>query len=190
MDGSRKIQVLKRDGSTESFQVRKLASAMHRGMRDTRGRLCDAIDLSVAVGIYLARSRTRMVATSAIFEMAIKVLRRCRYFHAADSMEAYRAWRARRRDQMRILHEDGTASGWDKAWLTGLACQSWRLSPTTASVLAGQIERELLESDRTELHVEEGLEWLRRLVDACGLGEAVPVDYLFEGQTPQHIPAE
>jgi hypothetical protein len=145
VEGSWKIRVLKRDGNVEDFDPQKLSVAMSKAMLAVRrGGLGEARDLSIAIGIYLARSSCRCISSAAIFEMALKVLYRVRMGGAAVAMESHHSWRADARKRLRLCHESGRASAWNKSWLRELARRMWNISPATAAILASEVEGELL----------------------------------------------
>jgi hypothetical protein len=181
MNGSRTIRVVKRDGCEEPFEVLRLAAAMHRGMRHTRGTLYDAGQLAMAIEIYLDRTERRRVTSAAVFEMAVKVLRRVQLFAAAKALETHHLRRAERRRRLSVSHGGGRRTRWDKSWLAALAQARWGLWRSTARIVAGQVEDELLcqtppdgagwEATRGEL-----CERLDACVSAYGLADAVPVE--------------
>jgi hypothetical protein len=145
MAGSWKIRVLKRDRSVEDFDPQKLSASMSKAMLAVRrGGLREARDLAIAIGIYLARSECRCISSAAILEMAIKVLHRAGMGGAAVAMESHHFWRAGARRRLRLCHESGRASAWNKSWLRELATRIWNISPVTAAILADEVERELL----------------------------------------------
>ncbi len=57
------IRVLKRDGTVEPFDTRKLAGAMWRAMRGTPGRYEDACQLALAMKIYIGRDTVKVVSS-------------------------------------------------------------------------------------------------------------------------------
>lgn len=175
MDGSRKIRVCKRDGTEEAFSAPKLAAGMARAMRETTGRYFDALQLALAVEVYLERSNRQKVSSSALFEMVLKVLRRCGMDQAAEAMETCRVVRAEARRHVRVCHDGGQSTQWDKNWLSLLAERSWFLSPTTARILAGDVERELLARGPGVATRGDILEMLNQRVAEYGLADAVPV---------------
>ncbi len=174
MDGSRTIRVLKRDGSEEGFDRLKLASAMWRSMRRTDGKYRDALELATAVEMFLDRRGRRRVASNVLFEMALKVLRRCRLTLAAGAMERHRWRRQKARAALRLRHGGGEVTEWEKAWLAEWARRSWLLTRTTARILAAEVEAELLAARRGQVDRLEVLDMLDRHVAAYGLADAVP----------------
>ena len=175
MNGSGTIRVLKRDGSVEPFDLARLAGAMWRAMPGTPGRYRDARPLAEAVCLYLKRCRLRCVSSAALLEMCLQVLRRVGLGEAAVAMETHRAARRTLRRTLRIRHEAGSATLWDRTWLAELAERCWGLPPSAARLLAGQFERELLAERPRELPREEVLARLNRCAGAWGLADAVPV---------------
>jgi len=175
VSGSRKVRIVKRDGSSEPYDGAKLAGTVYRAMwRGPGGRQC-ACHLAVAIGIHLRRSHLRRISSAAIFEMVVLALRRVGFTEPADRMEAHHRRRARLRGGLRVHHDSGQVSLWDKSWLGELGRRSWFLSRPTARILAGQVECELLEADVSDLSRQDVLERLNRLVSEYGLADAVPV---------------
>ncbi len=175
MNGSGKIQVRKSDSTEEAFDVRKLAASMFVAMRQTRGRYYDAEQLAVAIGIYLDRNDWSTVTSDALAELAVKVLNRCRLAEAGDLMARHRRSRDKSRRRLQVRHEGGQVTMWDKAWLSSWAQKSWLVSRDTARILAGQVERELLDSGVAEVLRPEVLDMLNRRVAEYGLADAVPM---------------
>jgi hypothetical protein len=175
VDGSRTIRVCKRDGSDELFCAPKLAAGMARAMRETSGRYFDACQLALAVELYLDRNNRRRVSSTALFEMVVKVLHRAGLVRAADAMETCRAARAEARRHLCICHDGGQSTQWDKGWLSQLAQRSWFLSPVTARILAGEVERELLSRGPGVVARRDVLDMLNQRVAEYGLADAVPV---------------
>ena len=175
MDGSRKIRVIKSDSTEEPFDARKLAASMFGAMQGRRGRLYDAVQLSIAIGIYLTRSCMLKVTSDALSELSVKVLRRCHLGEAASAMEDFRQRRRICRTRLCVQHEGGKATMWDKGWLSSWAQSSWLLSRTTSRILAGQVERELLDGGAIVVSRLEVLDMLNRRVAEYGLADAVPV---------------
>ncbi len=175
MDGSRKIRVIKSDSTEEFFDARKLAASMFRAMQGRRGRLYDAMQLAIAIGIYFQRSSLRRINSDALGELAAKVLRRCRLGAAAEAMEDFRQRRRIRRARLCVRHEAGMVTMWDKGWLSSWAQSSWMLSRTTSRILAGQVERELLDGEAIVVSRLDVLDMLNRRVAEYGLADAVPV---------------
>jgi len=175
MDGSRTIRVLKRDGSVELFDAAKLACSMWRAMRRRGRRYDDAVQLSLAMEIYLNRSELRCISSAAILEMALKVLKRVRMNRAAAAMERRHNQRAAGRRKLIIRHDDGKVTYWDKTWLVHQARGSWHLSSSAARIIAGRIEDELLAERARTIDRAILLERLNATVAAYGLADAVPV---------------
>lgn len=176
MNGSGTIRVLKRDQSVEWFDAHKLSAAMWRAMSGTTGSYSDAWQLAEAVDIYLNRNDWHCVSSAALFEMALKVLNRAHLSHAADAMESHRQSRTLGRLALRIRHEDGRLTFWDKAWLARLAQRVWHVWPGTGRILAGQIESDILTAGTSVVSKQEVLARLNELVSQLGLAEAVPVE--------------
>jgi len=174
MSGSRKIQVLKRDGTIEAFDCRKLAASICRTMSRKTVNYEHAARLSEAVETYICRKGDHCLSSSAIFEMTLKALKYVGLTTAADRAEHYRAWRSMLRGQLRIEHEQGRLTLWDKGWLLEFARRSWHISPETARIFAGKIELELLRSGESIVARQQVVHMLNRSVAEYGLADAVP----------------
>jgi hypothetical protein len=182
LNGSRKVRVLKRDGTVEEFSRAKLAAAMWRAMQAAGGRYRDAMELSRAVQIYLVRRRCPCISSAAILEMTVKVLRRVGLVRSADALELHHAWRSSRRKGLRLHHDGGRVTGWDKSWLSKFVCRSWDLLPATGKIIAAILEDELLREPRRCVTRQEVVERMNVCVAALGLAGAVPVrQYALEG---------
>ena len=175
MSGSRKVRVLKRDGTVEQFDRRKLAAAMWRAMKGAGGEFRDAADLSRAVEIYLLKQGCQCVSSAAVLEMAGKVLWRVRLSAAAEAMEFHRSWRSIRRKAIRIRHEGGRQTAWDKGWLAKFVCRSWDVLPATGRIVASMVENDLLVHEDGHFRREELVRRMNECVAALGLADTVPV---------------
>ncbi len=175
MDTRWTTRVRKRDGSLERFDSRKLAAAIWRAMRNPDDRYRDAWNLAEAIRIHLARKRVRTIAGGAIFEMTLRVLQRVRFDDAAEELAEQRYRRCAARARLRLRIGERTAP-WDKTLLIRHARRRWRLSRSAARLLAGEVERDLLENaPGPDLPDTEVLEALDRRVAEFGLADAVPV---------------
>jgi len=115
------------------------------------------------------------VSSAAVFEMVLKTLRRVRMEIPAAVMETHHTWRARMRTGIRVLYDDGRKAMWDKGWLAKLICSSWRLGRTTARILAGLMENQLLEVRARTVRRSELIRRANAMVAAYGLADAVPL---------------
>ncbi len=177
MERSRMIKVKKRDGGIEDFDVAKLGGVLGRGFRQLGGDIFEARELARAIEIFLVRSKRFRISSAALFEMGLKALRHVKMNDAAELLELHRTLRTIRRRLLRVRHEDEKLTAWDKGWLVELAARMWHVSHTTARILAGEVENEILSHDQPEIHREEILDLLNRRVAELGLADAVPVDY-------------
>jgi len=168
------IQVLKRDGSVEGFDARKLTAAIWRSMRGASRTFEHACRLAEAVELYLRRRDVRCISSTALFEMTLKVLRCVGPLRAADAAEKFRQLRDALRRQLRIRHEKGRITYWDKAWACEFARASWGVSPQTARILAGKIEIELFALNDPVVPRQKVLDMLNRMMAEYGLADAVP----------------
>ncbi len=170
------VNVVKRDGSAEPFDARKLAGTVWRAMhaQGRRASYRHALNVASAVEIYLQRTHWTCVSGAAVFEMVVKVLRRIRFDTAADAMEEHRLWRSLRRGRTFVDHPEAHQTAWDKTWVVRLAEQGWNLSRPAARALAAQIEHTVLATTEGALSREEVLELLNSSVAEYGLVDAVP----------------
>lgn len=177
MDGIQSgwIRVRKRSGELEPFDVFKLGGTLWRAMQRLGAPRSEATDLAGVIQTYLLRSGCHNVTSAAVFEMSLKVLRRVGALEAAGMLETHRECRRIARARLKVLHEAGQVTDWDKTWLTRLAGGMWNLSSTTARILAGQIELELLVGRRPIVTRQEVMEILNDRVAAWGLADAVPL---------------
>jgi hypothetical protein len=175
MNANQGIVVRKRNGRTEPFDAGKLAGALWRGMEDAVGTYRDARDLAEAIEIYLHRRGQQDISSRAIFEMAMKVLRRAGLSEAAELVELHATLRAIRRDQLRVRHHSGELTAWDKSWLTDLGERIWGLSRSTARVLAAEVEDDLLSPEPLEVGRDDVVGLFNEKVSEFGLADAVPV---------------
>ena len=178
MSGSWTIRVMKRDGSLERFDKSKLAAALWKTMRGTTGRFVDARELALAIELYIQRLRWPLVRSAAIFEMALKVLRRVRLGRSARAMERHRTARAQRRGELQVDHGDGRVTFWDKTWLCEFTTRSWMLQPVTGRIVAGLIEKQLLAGPLNLVSRRDIIDRVNALVSELGLADAVPVTIL------------
>jgi len=175
MRGSRTIQVLKRNGKAEEFDELKLACAFWRAMGGRRESRPVAVHLSQAVRFYLSREQHSCISSAAIFEMCVKVLVHAELLEAASMLQAHWSWRQGRRRELRVRHDFGKVTLWDKSWLADFAQRSWRLSRRSARILAEQVETDLLKDGPQEVARDEVIARLNDAVSAYGLADAVPV---------------
>lgn len=174
MDRSRTIWVLKRDGTSERFDVAKLTAAIWRAMSRTGASYEHAAKLAEAVGTYVIGSHSSCVSSAAVFEMVLKALKYVNIAEAAEAAENYCRRRSLLRRQLRIRHEGGRLTMWAKGWVCQFAFRSWRISRRTARILAGQVEQEILRSGQGIVSRSKVISTLNCLIAAYGLADAVP----------------
>ena len=176
MSESRTIRVIKRDGSVEAFDEPKLTAAMWAAMEGCQGEYEDARELARAVRCFVHRIGWLSVATAAIFEMSLKIMRRVQLGRAAAEYETFRQRRKAGRKRLRVIHDAGQITAWDKAWLAKMACRVWNVSTRTGRILAGQVEGELLADGRGWIRRRDLVDMMNASVLEFGLGDAVPVE--------------
>ena len=172
MSGSRKIRVVKRDGSTEAFDPGKLAGAVYCALEPGKDSLVRSRHIALAVGLYLHRTGRGRVTSAAVFEMTVQALLSVGLEEATDCFEAHRHARAAARGRLRVCHEGGPVTLWDKGWLAEVAQRGWLLGRQTARLLAGEVEAELLALAAPSVTRHEVMERLHRLLAEYGLAEA------------------
>jgi len=175
MHGSRTIRITKRDGTHEAFDRRKFAGALWRAM-DGRGGCPELADhLAEAVELYLRCRSRRRTSSAALFEMAVRVLRAVHLPAALEAFERHQVRRADRRRRLTLHHDNGKVTLWDKSWLAEHARRSWNVSRTTARIIAGHIEAELLRRRLAMVTREDVVAMLNAQMAQFGLADAVPV---------------
>ncbi len=181
MSRSRKIVVNKRDGQVEAFDAAKLAGTLGRALGRSGGDISDARELARAIAIFLVRGKRSDIPSTAIFEMGLKALRHVEMGEAAEILELNHTLRNIRRKLVRVRHDDGRLTMWDKSWLVELAMRMWHVSRTTGRILAGEVEGEIISQDKPEVSRGEIIDLLNRRVAERGLADAVPVGYATVG---------
>ncbi len=176
MNGSRTIRVVKRDEREEAFEADRLAASMYQAMLRTAGSFYDASQLALAIGMHLERNGPDVIRSADLFQLCLDVLRRVRLTAAAERLEAHREWRQRRRQALRVRHDGGQVTLWDKSWVGDLASRTWHLSPRAGRVIAAQIEAELLGSTCRDVPRRDVEEAISERVVAFGLADAVPLE--------------
>ncbi|MBN1942295.1 MAG: hypothetical protein JW849_03275 [Phycisphaerae bacterium] len=172
---SRKIRVRKRDGSIEEFNAAKLAGVLRRVLDRLEGVRTDADNLAGGMYLYLQRTRRTIVTSAAVFGMLVKILRRIQLGDAAELFELHRTLRMVRRRLLRVRHDNGCTTRWDKSWLAVLAERTWHVSRPTARILAGEIELCILPQEEAEIARGAILDLLNEQVSQWGLAEPVPL---------------
>jgi hypothetical protein len=170
------IQVRKRDGSTEAFDVSKVTRALWCVIEPEGGCFEEACHLADAIELYLRREGQDVVSSAAVFEMVLKVLHRTGLVVPACSLEAHRACRSLGRKQLMVVHESGQTTYWEKNWLADLACRSWRLAAATGRIIAAEVESALLACPQRKVARQEVIDLLNAAVASFGLADAVPVE--------------
>ena len=178
------ILIEKRDGSLEVFDHLKLTAAFWRSLGPVGESHERARYLSDAVAFYLSTYPADTVTSGAIFEMGIKVLAHAGLHRSASLFAGYRIRRNARRKMLHIRHERGLLTRWDKSWLAELTRQAWHIRPTTARIIAGLVEHDLLAMDdpnapiafaRRELPRDYIIDQLTTRITEMGLADTVPV---------------
>jgi hypothetical protein len=176
MDESRTIEVIKQGGLREGFSRSKLAAVLWKGMWAAGlGSYDEAREIAHAIEIFLRRRQRWTIESSAMFEMAVKSLRRVRMGEAAEMIELHRTLRTVRRRLLRVRHDDGAETQWDKAWLVELGRRMWHIDNETARILAGMTELEILSQQEQTLPRRQIIDEFNARVAQFGLADAVPV---------------
>jgi len=172
MDMSRKINVVKRDGSMEPFDVHKLAASLRRAGCEDGYR--EAIALASGMCIHLVRKGVSRIDHSEILGMVRKILGD-RAFDGMTVIELHCRLRDEMRKEVFVRYDDGNFVRWDKSWMVGLIHRMWDVSIPVSRILAGEIEMELLESTKKVFDRNELVRIINVLVSAFGLADAVSV---------------
>jgi hypothetical protein len=168
------IQVLKADRSVEPFDERKLAAAIWRAMEPEGESIDYARGLAEGIGAYIRHKGMRRVSSSAVLEMTLRALLYVGFPEAAKAAEAHHDWRSVMRRGLRIEHDSGAITLWDKGWLCELASCSWNVSRQTARILAGKVELELFARAEPAVSRQQVQDTLNEMVSQYGLADAVP----------------
>lgn len=139
------IQVVKRDSSVEPLCVDRLRACLWRAMGPAGGRFSKAHHLSRAIQLYLHRTGAVEVSSRALFEMAVRALRLTRHDAAADALEAHSRRRRDARRSLKVVHDSGRRTRWDRSWLTAQIRTRWGVSGGAARAISAAIETELLD---------------------------------------------
>ncbi len=168
MNGSRKIQVLKRDGAVAPFSPDQLRLCLWRAMAAHRGQFAQAGHLAEAIVLYLVGVKAPAITSRALLEMALQALRQTNHAAAADALETHHRWRLAARRRLTVLHRADRRSEWNRQWLTEQAQRRWDLSRAVARALSAQIEAELL-GEGGEVRRQKVLDLLDERVENYGL---------------------
>ncbi len=182
MNGSWKIDVIKRDGSREPFRVEKLAAVLWRvGMQHGR-EYSESFDQACAIRIYLKRTDEREISSAELLGLVFKAMYRMKLPEGVVLVGLHSSLRSRHRNAMRVIHGNGSCVAWDKSWLAQVAERMWNISPTVSRIIAGEVEADLLEHECALVRRDVVIEILNTKVSEFGLAEAVPVrQYEVEG---------
>jgi hypothetical protein len=125
--------------------------------------------IAAGVECYLRRRRTRCVSSPAVLEMVLAVLGRLDMHHARDALEAWHAARLRLRDRLTLRHDADARTAWSKDWLVHQGRSHWRLGRAAARILAGEIERRLMQRGAREADRRDIMRMLAGDIAAWGL---------------------
>ncbi len=175
MKGSRKIFILKRDGSIEPFDKHKLRACLLRALPPHEGCLDRATALSSAIRCYIIRRRERCVTSAAVMEMVLAALRAVSLPITAERMEDWHAQRLEMRNRLVLHHSDTASSNWSKDWLVQQAKAQWGIGTVSARIIAGHIERILMAGGCLAITRAEVIAMLEQQVSAFGLVLACPL---------------
>lgn len=173
---SRKIFVLKRDGTVERFDFHKLRGCLLRALAGKDRNVLRAGAIAAAVEWYLAERRQQCVSSAALLEMVLRALHAVGWQVAATRLEGRHNVRAAVRGRLALRHPDGQTTVWSKQWLVEHACSRWSLGRTAGRILAGQIENRLVDRRARRVDRSTVMEMLGRLVVAYGLGIPLPAE--------------
>ena len=174
MSGSGTIRVVKRDRTVEPFDVRKLTASLWRAARGAPICFDHVRQIAEAIELHLIRRGRRQIGSAALFAMAIRAMRHVGLARAADAAWAHRTRRVALRQHLRVCHEGGRTTFWDKSWLAELARRSWRISQAASRIVAGKVESILLRGEEDEISRARVVNLLNRVMSEYGLADAVP----------------
>ncbi|MCL2701082.1 MAG: hypothetical protein FWE88_05245 [Phycisphaerae bacterium] len=177
------ILIEKRDGSREGFDHLKVSASFWRALGPAGQPYERARYLADAVAFVLSTRPAECVTSAAVFEMGVKVLAHAGLHRSVELYAGYRSRRNDRRKRLCIRHERGLITQWDKSWLAELTRQAWSVRPTTARIIAGAVEHDLLAMDdphatiftRRELPRKQIIDQLTARIAELGLADTVTV---------------
>ena len=172
MDRSRKIEVVKRDGSVEAFDCYKLSASLRRVLQSED--MYEAVDIAQGIHIHLLRQQRNVIHSKDILEM-IEIVVGDEVCPGMVAAELHSQLRNEMRKEVYVRHRMGHCVSWDKSWVAGMINKMWNISRSVSRILAGEIEMELFESAESIISREQLVRMINTQVSAFGLADAVSV---------------
>ena len=170
------LQIRKRDGRTEPFDVRKLRRALLRALREARQPGYYAEPLAEAIAIHLKDWNEPQPASSDyVFDCCQAVLRETGLRNVARALARYRHRRERRRlaTQVRRLSAAGVAvEPWSRERIAATLERRFGLTAGAARILSSDVEQRVLSLGYRVVDVELIEAVVRNELRAWGLLDA------------------
>ena len=138
------IQVLKADGSTESYLHTKVLGTLHRAMAAVESDCLETAQmLSDAVTYFLYRHlESKTLTTDQIHQMVLTVLDGAGFGAASEALNAHRLTRRLQRHRVEVL--DSEYPVWDKGCIVRDLMEQYCLERSLARAIAGAVEEKVL----------------------------------------------
>ncbi|MDH4203022.1 MAG: hypothetical protein OEV87_09015 [Phycisphaerae bacterium] len=138
------IQVLKADGSTESYLHTKVLGTLHRAMAAVESDCLETAQmLSDAVTYFLYRHPdSKALTTDQIHQMVLTVLDGAGFGAASEALNAHRLNRRLQRRRLEVL--DSEYPVWDKRCIVRDLMEHYCLERSLARAIAGAVEEKVL----------------------------------------------
>jgi hypothetical protein len=145
------IQVLKADGSTESYYHTKVLGTLHRAMAAVDSDCLETAQmLSDAVTYFLYRhSESTTLTTDQIHQMILTVLDGAGFAAASEILNAHRLHRRLQRRRVEVT--DSECSVWDKRYIVRDVREQYGLKTPLARAIAGAVEEKVLRMGVTRI---------------------------------------
>ncbi|MBI5724482.1 MAG: hypothetical protein HZA50_11025 [Planctomycetes bacterium] len=175
MSGSWMVRVIKRDCTIEPFDERKIMRMACLALPEKSCQIDDLRPVADGVKMYLKVSAKPCIPSAELFDLAARSLNYVGLTEAVRILTLHRAWRAAQRRHLRIVHDDGRCTLWDKSWLCEHAIRGWNVSRQAARIVAAEIEEALLTGGRRKVERKYVLVMLGARLGELGLVDVVPV---------------
>ncbi|RMF83356.1 MAG: hypothetical protein D6744_04830 [Planctomycetota bacterium] len=144
----RTMKVSKRDGTVEPFNQGKVRRCIALGCQAVGVTTRVADSLARAVAIHLRESaEPGLPTTEYIFRCVRAALEQTEFPRAARVLMQHRRWRDLSRESIRVFdarRPERPAGQWRKTRVVRTLERRYRLSPSTARILAGELEERVL----------------------------------------------
>lgn len=155
MNGSRSIQVVKRDGDLEPFSLGKLRGCLLRALTCTPNGQAIVEPIARAIQLHLHKRKLTFISSRMLLTLVLRALRHTGNESAAERLEAHHSRRQQRRAAVHIVGPTGRRTGWDKSAFAKIIHRRWDVSPAAARAMAAGVEQDVLAAgkDLTELEL-------------------------------------